>query len=85
MVRLEGLEPPRISPPEPKSGVSANFTTAAFDYYNIKLATLSTIEFKSISLISYISLRSPDCPKLFTPKGIIFCPFTDPIQDKELE
>ena len=31
MVRLEGLEPPRLSPPEPKSGVSTNFTTAAAD------------------------------------------------------
>ena len=29
MVRLEGLEPPRLSTPEPKSGVSTNFTTAA--------------------------------------------------------
>ena len=52
MVRLEGLEPPRISPPEPKSGVSANFTTAAFIYFNINLAILSIIEFKSISLSS---------------------------------
>ena len=29
MVRLEGLEPPRLSSPEPKSGVSTNFTTSA--------------------------------------------------------
>ena len=29
MVRLEGLEPPRLATPEPKSGVSTNFTTAA--------------------------------------------------------
>jgi hypothetical protein len=29
MVRAEGLEPPRLAPPEPKSGVSANFTTPA--------------------------------------------------------
>lgn len=29
MVRAEGLEPPQLSPPEPKSGVSANFTTPA--------------------------------------------------------
>ena len=32
MVRLEGLEPPRLSPPEPKSGVSTNFTTAAVEF-----------------------------------------------------
>ena len=29
MVRLEGLEPPRVAPPEPKSGASTNFATAA--------------------------------------------------------
>ena len=29
MVRLEGLEPPRVTPPEPKSGASTNFATAA--------------------------------------------------------
>ena len=29
MVRAEGLEPPRLAPPEPKSGVSTNFTTPA--------------------------------------------------------
>ncbi len=29
LVRVEGLEPPRLAAPEPKSGVSANFTTPA--------------------------------------------------------
>ena len=29
MVRAEGFEPPRLAPPEPKSGVSANSTTPA--------------------------------------------------------
>src|SRR5580700_8050473 len=29
LVRAEGLEPPRLAPPEPKSGVSANSTTPA--------------------------------------------------------
>jgi hypothetical protein len=29
LVRAEGLEPPRLAPPEPKSGVSTNFTTPA--------------------------------------------------------
>jgi hypothetical protein len=29
MVRMEGLEPPRLAAPEPKSGVSTNFTTSA--------------------------------------------------------
>lgn len=30
MVRMEGLEPPRLAAPEPKSGVSTNFTTSAY-------------------------------------------------------
>jgi hypothetical protein len=29
MVRAEGLEPPRLAAPEPKSGASANFATPA--------------------------------------------------------
>lgn len=29
MVRVEGLEPPRLAAPEPKSGASANFATPA--------------------------------------------------------
>ncbi len=29
MVRTRGLEPPRREAPDPKSGVSANFTTSA--------------------------------------------------------
>lgn len=30
MVRMEGLEPPRISPLAPKANVSANSTTSAY-------------------------------------------------------
>ena len=29
MVRMEGLEPPRLAAPEPKSGASTNFATSA--------------------------------------------------------
>ena len=29
MVRMKGLEPPRLTAPEPKSGVSTNSTTSA--------------------------------------------------------
>ena len=29
MVRVEGLEPPRLAAPEPKSGASTNFATPA--------------------------------------------------------
>ena len=31
MVRVEGLEPPRLAAPEPKSGASTNFATPAVD------------------------------------------------------
>ncbi len=30
-VRVKGLEPPRLSAPEPKSGASANFATPAWN------------------------------------------------------
>ena len=29
-VRLKGLEPPRLSAPDPKSGAATNYATAAF-------------------------------------------------------
>ena len=35
MVLGEGLEPSRLTAPEPKSGVSANFTTRAFGWFVI--------------------------------------------------
>ena len=31
VVRVEGLEPPRLAAPEPKSGASTNFATPAVD------------------------------------------------------
>ena len=35
-VRMEGLEPPRIAPPDPKSGAATNYATCA-RAANIKL------------------------------------------------
>ncbi len=32
VVRVEGLEPPRLAAPEPKSGASTNFATPAVDW-----------------------------------------------------
>ncbi len=29
MVRMKGLEPPRLTAPDPKSGVATNYTTSA--------------------------------------------------------
>ena len=42
MVRVEGLEPPRLLTPEPKSGASANSATPAFiieKYIQLKYET----------------------------------------------
>jgi len=33
LVRMEGLEPPRLSAPDPKSGTATNYATSAFNYY----------------------------------------------------
>lgn len=33
IVRMEGLEPAHLSEPDPKSGVSTNFTTPAISYF----------------------------------------------------
>ena len=38
MVRVEGLEPPRLAAPEPKSGASTNFATPASDLLFSKLS-----------------------------------------------
>ena len=36
LVRMKGLEPPRLASPDPKSGVSANFTTSAVKASNLQ-------------------------------------------------
>ncbi len=59
LVRAEGLEPPRLTAPDPKSGVSANFTMLAVLF-------LRTIAFR------HQILRCPCAPKsrtLFTGRG----------------
>ena len=45
IVRMEGLEPAHLSEPDPKSGVSTNFTTPAVGFYlplklSLKLETI---------------------------------------------
>ena len=40
LVRVEGLEPPRLAAPEPKSGASTNFATPAFEKYIVFLETV---------------------------------------------
>ncbi len=35
-VRMKGLEPPRLTAPDPKSGAAANYATSAFPSFKIK-------------------------------------------------
>ena len=41
MVRVEGLEPPRLAAPEPKSGASTNFATPACKNTKVPAVSLS--------------------------------------------
>ena len=45
MVRVEGLEPPRLAAPEPKSGVSANFTILALSSYSTDRTKIVAVKF----------------------------------------
>lgn len=44
-LRVEGLEPPHISAPEPKSGVSTNFTILACGPSNVRESSLESSGF----------------------------------------
>ena len=48
MVRLEGLEPPRLAPPEPKSGVSTISTTPAMNQNFINPKTCSGVPYNTV-------------------------------------
>ena len=39
MVRMKGLEPSHLAAPDPKSGVSTNFTTSAWNKFFVSLLT----------------------------------------------
>ena len=45
---MKGLEPSRIAAPDPKSGVSANFTTSAF-----KTAKFYILAFKKAKILHF--------------------------------
>ena len=45
MVRVEGLEPPRLAAPEPKSGASTNFATPAHTHLWADVAYQSRVAY----------------------------------------
>jgi len=53
LVRVKGLEPPRIAAPDPKSGVSTNSTTLALN--SLRYDTCQTLSsgFESRALIAF--------------------------------
>ncbi len=46
VVRMEGLEPPRLTAPDPKSGTATNYATSAFVWsVNIRSCLAATFPF----------------------------------------
>jgi hypothetical protein len=39
-VRMKGLEPPRLTAPDPKSGAATNYATSAFFYFAVPFSVL---------------------------------------------
>ena len=66
MVRTEGLEPARLSAPDPKSGASANFATSAVKIFLTALILLKKIlkSRKIIKSVAY-SLKFCNMPQQF--------------------
>ena len=61
MVRVTGVEPARIAPPEPKSGAYANFAIPALlFYYNIKNEKMQWERMKKLMLcLPLVSFLTP--------------------------
>ena len=51
LVRLKGLEPPRLSAPDPKSGAAANYATSAF-YFKLDRKDIVFLDAKTFFLLS---------------------------------
>ena len=50
MVRVKGVEPPRLAAPDPKSGASANSATPAYKWLGYQDSNLGMTESKSVAL-----------------------------------
>ena len=57
MVRVKGLEPPRIAAPDPKSGVSTNSTTLAQNWLDYDTCQTLSSGFESRALIAFSDTR----------------------------
>ncbi len=75
-VRMKGLEPPRLAPPDPKSGVATNYTTSAVlnsdnradsdgvshCHGNLSYAKIVYFSFRCKSGVFYIAIFGVNCP-----------------------
>ena len=79
MVRVKGLEPPRIAAPDPKSGVSTNSTTLALNRLRYDTCQTLSSGFESRAFIAiYVAgrysekenLEFKSCKKLLHQCGV---------------
>src|SRR5690606_4434713 len=77
LVRKEGLEPPRVTPPEPKSGASANSATCAWSLLSLMMSkNISALDFgEGTSPGAQISRAAP-LPIVATSR-VVFTQFDD--------
>ena len=79
-VRVEGLEPPWIAPPDPKSGMSTNFTTPAFFIQSFISALKpflsqfgSTVLKKGVQIYRYFVTKNEFFQKLGELVNVLSC------------
>ena len=58
MVRMKGLEPPRLAAPDPKSGVATNYTTSAVkNFFSFILVSANIQTFPLLPKVFYIFFK----------------------------
>ena len=62
---MEGLEPPRLSAPDPKSGTATNYATCAFHEKGLKKLNFDALDRKRGANLFIISSRESVGPFLF--------------------
>jgi len=58
-VRMKGLEPPRLSAPDPKSGAATNYATSAFE--GAKLQNITIWQMLFLAVKANIFLKRKKC------------------------